>query len=146
MSILWLVGFAGFLLLEASTVTVVSVWFAVGSLAAMVAAMLSAPLWLQVVLFLVVSAGCLLLLRPVTRKYLKPNLCATNTDAVLGTVGVVTEDIDNIRACGQVKMGAMFWSARSSTGEPIPAGTQVTADRVEGVKLFVTPVPVAAMK
>ena len=146
MSILWLVLFVGFLIVEASTVAVVSVWFALGALAAMVASLLSGQLWLQILLFVVVSAGFLMLLRPITRKILTPRIQKTNVDAVLGTVGVVTEEIDNIRACGQVKLGAMTWTARSTAGEAIPQGTQVVVDRVEGVKLYVTPVRVTANK
>lgn len=142
MSIVWLALFIAFLVMEASTVAVVSVWFALGALGAMAASLLSAPLWLQITLFVVVSAGFLLLLRPITKKVLTPRIQKTNVDAVLGTVGVVTEEIDNIRACGQVKLDAMTWTARSTTGDPIPQGTQVVADKVEGVKLYVTPVRV----
>ena len=62
----------------------------------------------------------------------------TNVDSVPGSTGYVTEDIDNLSAKGQVKLGSMYWSARSTTGNTIPAGTQVTVDKVEGVKVFVT--------
>lgn len=146
MSILWLVLFVGFLLVEASTVAVISIWFALGALAALVASLLSAQVWLQILLFAVASAGFLMLLRPIARKVLTPRIQKTNVDAVLGTVGVVTEDIENISACGQVKLGAMTWTARSTTGEAIPKGAQVVVDRVEGVKLYVTPVCVTANK
>lgn len=142
MSIVWLALFVGFLLLEAATVSVVSIWFAVGALAAMVASLLVAPVWLQILIFVVVSAVFLLLLRPVTRKVLTPRIQKTNVDAVVGTVGVVTEEIDNISACGQVKLGAMVWTARSTAGDSIAPGTQVCVDKVEGVKVYVTPVRV----
>ena len=139
LAILWLVLFIAFLVVEASTVTLVSVWFAVGALVSLVVSLFRGPIWLQVVLFFLVSGVLLLLLRPVLRKYFNPKLQKTNADAVVGTTGIVTEDIDNIRSKGQVKLGAMTWSARSSTGESIAAGTLVVADRIEGVKVFVTP-------
>ena len=139
MAILWLVLFIAFLAVEASTVTLVSVWFAVGALVSLVVSLFHGPIWLQIVLFFLVSGVLLLLLRPVLRKYFNPKLQKTNADAVVGTTGIVTEDIDNIRSVGQVKLGTMTWSARSSTGESIAAGTLVTADRIEGVKVFVTP-------
>ena len=138
--ILWFVLAVVFLMIEGGTVMLVSVWFAAGSLVAMLAALLSAPFWLQLILFLGVSAGLLALLRPMVRKYLKPKITATNVDAVVGAQGYVTETVDNLAATGQVKLGSMPWTARSTDGSPIEAGTLVRVDRVEGVKAFVTPV------
>ncbi len=143
--ITWLVLMLVFLVVEASCpLHLVSIWFAVGSLAAMLAAVLGAEIWLQVVLFVVVSAGLLAALWPVTRKFLNPKVTATNVDSVIGSRGLVTDAIDNLSASGQVKLGAMVWTARSSSGETIPVGTQVVVDRIEGVKVFVSPCPVAA--
>lgn len=143
-AIVWLVLLVVFIVAEASTVTLVSIWFAAGALVAMLAALLDVQLWLQIVLFVVVSALALLSLRPLLRKYFTPRLTRTNVDAVIGTVGTVTADIDNIASQGTIKLGAMEWTARSSSGERIPAGTIVKVDRIEGVKAFVTPVAVAA--
>ena len=139
-AILWFVLAVVFLMIEGGTVMLVSIWFAAGSLVAMLAALLSAPFWLQLILFLGVSAGLLALLRPMVRKYLKPKITATNVDAVVGAQGYVTETVDNLAATGQVKLGSMPWTARSTDGSPIEAGTLVRVDRVEGVKAFVTPV------
>ena len=97
---------------------------------------------MQIVIFFVVSIALLAALRPLARKYFTPKLTATNVDGVIGSVGIVTADIDNIAAQGQVKLASMEWTARSSSGDPIPAGTQVRVDRIEGVKAFVSPVQV----
>lgn len=134
----WLGLLVFFVVVEFSTVGMVSLWFAFGSLAAMIAAMLGGQIWLQAVLFFVVSAVLLFSLRPLTKKYFTPKLVKTNVDAVVGKVGVVTARIDNIAACGTVKLGAMEWSARSTDGSCIEAGTQIRVDRIEGVKVFVT--------
>ena len=139
-AILWFVLAVVFLMIEGGTVMLVSVWFAAGSLVAMLAALLSAPFWLQLILFLGVSAGLLALLRPMVRKYLKPKITATNVDAVVGAQGYVTETVDNIAATGQVKLGGMYWTARSETGKPIEAGKLIKVDHIEGVKVFVSPV------
>lgn len=139
-SIFWLVILVMFLLVEANTVALVSVWFAAGALAALIASLLSAQLWLQAVLFLAVAAACLACLRPLVRKFLKPNLVRTNVDSIIGSQGYVTGDIDNLSAVGTVKLGAMEWTARSTCGEKIAAGTLVKVDKIEGVKAFVTPV------
>ena len=143
-AIMWLALLVVFLLVEAATVGMVSAWFAVGALAAMVTALLQGPVWLQTVLFVVVSAGLLLTLRPLVRKYLAPNLTATNVDSVVGSTGIVTAAIDNVSAAGQVKLGAMEWTARSTSGQPIPVGTRVKVDKIEGVKAYVTPAEIPA--
>lgn len=140
-TIFWLIAMVVFLVVEASTVTMVSLWFALGSLAALIVS-LFAKTWLQVTVFLVVSTAALAALRPLARKYFKPRLTRTNVDAIAGSQGYVTVPIDNVSATGQVKLGAMYWTARSATGEPIPEGTLVRVDRIEGVKAFVTPVKV----
>ena len=139
---LWLALLVLFIVAEAATVSVVSTWFAVGSVIALVAALFGAKLWLQIALFVIVSAACLALLRPLVKKHVNPRLVRTNVDALAGKTCLVTAEIDNVTACGQVRIGDVDWTARSSTGEKIPVGTQVRVDRVEGVKAYVTPVMV----
>jgi len=129
-----------FIFAEANTVSLVSAWFAVGAVAATIAAVLGAAWWLQLVIFFGVAAVTLASLRPILKKYIKPKIVPTNVDAIVGTTGYVTADIDNLSAQGQVKLGGMEWTARSSDGSPIAAGTLVQVDRVEGVKAFVTKV------
>ena len=141
-AITWLILLLLFVFFEASTVSVVSLWFAAGALAAMVASLLEAQLWLQVVIFVTVSVVLLCALRPFVKKWFTPKLTPTNIDSVIGSQGMVTGDIDNALAQGQVKLGAMEWTARSTTGAPIPKGTQIKVDRIEGVKVFVSPAQV----
>lgn len=141
-AIVWFILLVVFLLVEANTVTLVSGWFAAGAIAAMIASLLGAPFWLQGVLFLVVAIGLLLALRPLLRKHIKPKLVKTNVDSVIGSTGIVTARVDNIHAAGQVKLGAMEWTARSSSGDILEEGTLVRVDKIEGVKAFVTAVEV----
>ena len=139
-AIIWLVLMVVFLVAEASTVTLVSLWFAAGSLAAMIISLLGGAVWLQTVSFLAVSVVLLTALRPLVRKFITPRLPATNVDSVIGSTGLVTAPIDNVSASGQVKLGAMVWTARSSSGAVISEGTLVKVDKIEGVKVFVSPV------
>ena len=142
-AIVWLGLLVLFLIVEAvCAIHLVSLWFAAGALAALLVWMLHGPLWLQIAVFLAVSCALLLSLWPLTKKYLNPKLTATNIDSVVGSTGLVTADIDNITAAGQVKLGAMEWTARSTSGAPIPSGTKIRVDRIEGVKVFVSPVEV----
>ncbi len=136
---IWLGLLVAFLIAEAAcSLHLVSIWFGVGSLAALIAAALGADLWLQVTLFVVVSGGLLAALWPLAKKVMKPRITSTNVDAIIGSQGVVLKTIDNEEAVGQVKLGAMEWTARSAQGDVIPEGTHVRVDRIEGVKVFVT--------
>ena len=140
---IWLALMVIFIIVEAvCAIHLVSIWFAAGSLVAAVVSLLHGPVWLQILLFVVVSGGLLALLWPFTKKYLKPTLTKTNVDSIIGSEGYVTADIDNLTASGQVKLNGMEWTARSANGKPIPTGTLVKVDHIEGVKAFVFPVTV----
>ena len=143
-TILWLGLMVLFLVIEAATVTMVSLWFAGGALAALAISAMDGSFLLQIIAFALVSTALLALLRPMARKHFTPKLTKTNVDSVIGTVGFVTSDIDNVAATGTVKLGAMEWTARSATGEKISTGTLVKVEKIEGVKAFVTPVDVPA--
>lgn len=140
-TILWVVLMVVFLVVEAACpIHLVSIWFAVGSLVAAIAAALGGQLWLQILLFLVVSCGLLAALWPFVKKVLNPKRIATNIDAMIGAEGYVTDTVDNLNAMGKVKLNGMEWTARSADGTKIPAGTLVKVDRIEGVKAIVSPV------
>ena len=142
-AIVWLAMMIGFVIVEAACpFHLVSVWFAIGSLAAMIAALLYAPIWLQITLFLVISIALLISMLPLVRKFVIPRQEKTNVEAVIGTRGYVTEVVDNLAATGQVRLGGMYWTARSSSDRSIPVGTLVQVERIEGVKAFVSPVEV----
>ncbi len=144
-AIIWMSLLVLFLIIEAACpFHLVSIWFAVGSLSALLVYFLHGPLWLQILLFVLVSTALLVGLWPLTKKFLNPQLTSTNIDAVIGTIGLVTAPIDNIEAHGQVKLNGMEWTARSTSGEPIAEHTRVRVDRIEGVKVFVSPVEVTA--
>ena len=138
-TVVWLALMIIFLIVESVTVVMVSLWFAAGSLAAMAASLLGASVPFQIALFLIVSAVLLASLRGIVKKHFTPKLERTNIDSIIGSLGYVCTDIDNVSATGTVKLGAMEWTARSSSGMPLPKGTLVKVDKIEGVKVFVTP-------
>ena len=143
-TLFWLAVLAICLIVEAATVTLASIWFAAGALAAMLTAQLQGGIAVQAAVFFAVSILCLVLLRPFARNMLKPKIVKTNADALIGSTGVVLTEIDNALAQGQVKLEAMEWTARSTSGVVIPAGAKIRVDRIEGVKVFVSPVEVSA--
>ncbi len=138
MTVIWLIAAVVFALVEAATIQLVSIWFAVGSVAGMIAAALNSPIWLQLGLFCGVSLLVLAVTRPLAKKYLTPRKTATNADRVIGMTGLVTQAIDPLHRTGQVSVGGSIWTAQTD-GPPIPEGKQVTVLRIEGVKLFVAP-------
>lgn len=141
MSIVWVVLMVVFLVVEAATAGLTCIWFAIGSLAALIAALFDAQLWLQIVWFLVVSFVTLYFTRPLVKKYVNSRSQPTNADMVIGKEALVTEDIDNVEATGAVSVGGKVWTARSADGGRIKSGAVVSVLRIEGVKLIVEPVP-----
>ena len=139
-AIFWLIAMVIFAATELMTVSLVSIWFAVGALGAIIVALLGGGLILQVTVFLALAIVLLLCLRSLARSHLAPRVTKTNVDAVVGATGIVTTPVNNIAALGQVQVGGIEWSARSTDNSHIPAGTTVKVDRVEGVKVFVSPV------
>ena len=136
--IIWLVLLIAFAGVEGVTAGLISIWFCMGSLVALIAAWMGASLAVQIGLFVIVSVVAMALVRPLARKCLQPKIEKTNADRILQTEGVVTERIDNLRAAGQIKVGGSVWTARSKTGEEIPEGTLVLVEKIEGVKAIVT--------
>ncbi len=136
----WAAAFVLFLIAEAATVGLVSIWFALGSLAALLAAALEAPLWFQFILFICASGLILLGLRPFAQKFINTRKLPTNADRVIGMICPVTEAIDNILATGAVVVDGKTWTARSFDGSNLPVGTLVRPMSIQGVKLIVEPV------
>lgn len=135
--VMWLIILVVLALAEAATINLVSIWFAAGALVALLVSLFCQNFWIQLVLFILVSALCLALVRPLAQKKFTPHLRPTNLDLLLGQDAVVTEDIDNLASTGQVKVGGQIWTARNEVEEPIPAGTIVQVLRIEGVKIIV---------
>ena len=134
---IWIAAIIVFGVVEAATAGLTSIWFVLGSVAALIAAVCGGPLWLQLVLFFTVSVAALAVTRPLVTKLMKKDIKPTNADRVLGGVARVTERIDNDVPTGAVYIDGKTWSARSSSGESIEPDTMVRVVRMEGVKLYV---------
>ena len=139
MALIWLIAMIVLLIVEAVVPGLVSIWFALGALAALIAAILHAPMWLQLVWFFVVSIAALVLTRPLAKKYVNSRVKPTNADMILGKECIVTEEIDNIRGTGAVTVGGKVWTARmENDGETAAVGEVLKTLRIEGVKLIVS--------
>ncbi|MFI3313308.1 MAG: NfeD family protein [Eubacteriales bacterium] len=144
-AIFWLVLTVCMGVLEAATVNLASIWFVGGGLVAFIMALFGAPLVAQIIVFLAVSVALLLLFRKTLWEATKKNTTPTNADRFIGKTAMVTASIDNIQGTGTVKIGGMEWTARTKDGAPIEVGTQVVIHTIEGVTMYVTPAPVAAV-
>ena len=135
---IWIAVLALSLIVEAFTDQLISIWFAPGAIVATIMDFFKAPLYLQVLVFLVISILGIAVLRRLITKYLKPNASArTNIDAIIGEKCVVTERIDNFAGCGQVKVHGQIWSARGvNEDDTFEVGEVLSVVAIEGVKLI----------
>lgn len=136
--IFWIIAAVVFGVIEGATVALITVWFAIGAVAAAVAAQLGASVPVQVSVFVVASAILLCVTRPVLKKISVSKPQRTNADRLIGCEALVISPIDGINGAGQVKIAGQVWSAVSENNRPIAEGEMVTVLRISGVKLVVT--------
>jgi membrane protein implicated in regulation of membrane protease activity len=140
MPVVWLVAVIALLIIEGLAPGLVSIWFALGALAALISALLGAPLWLQALWFVLVSVASLCLTRPLAKKYINAKVVPTNADMLVGKECIVKETVDNIAGTGAVAVDGKTWSARmADETERAAVGEVVSVLRIEGVKLIVAP-------
>lgn len=137
MMIFWIVLLVVLIIVEAVTAQLVTIWFAAGAAAALIAELCGLQQWLQWVIFIAVSAVALIATRPLVRKVTNKTVQPTNADRCIGQTAVVTEDIDNVEGKGQVHVNGVTWTARSSDGSVFRKDERVTVEKIEGVKLIV---------
>ena len=137
MTLFWTIFLIAMIIVEAATAQFVSIWFAGGALGGLIASMFDLNIWLQIAVFIVVTALLLIFTKPFTDKLHKSTNEKTNADALIGKSAIVTDTISNIEAVGTVKIGGMTWSARSEDDSIIEKGKVVTIKKIDGVKLIV---------
>lgn len=140
-AIFWLAMIVVAVVVEAMTNQLVSIWFVLGGIAALIANLCGAPLYVQWILFVLVSAIALVCTRPLVRKLTRFCRQDTNAGRCVGQIAVVTQEINNTAAAGQAKVLGSIWTARSARGTVIPAGTEVVVRAIEGVKIIVEELP-----
>ncbi|MCI5508961.1 MAG: NfeD family protein [Eubacterium sp.] len=137
-AIVWLAVAIVLLVVEIITLGLTTIWFAGGALVACVAAALQADFLVQMILFLVVSVVMLFFTRPVAMRYMNKNRTKTNSESLVGKEAVVLQEINNLKAAGQVQVNGIEWTARAEDMEDvIEKGAIVCIKKIEGVKLIV---------
>ena len=137
-AIIWLVIAVAFAIVEITTMGLVSIWFAIGAVAAMIVALAGGGTIAQLVVFIIVSGIVLAIARPLAAKYVNSRAVKTNIDALIGRKLVAKTDIDNVKGTGKVDMDGTTWLAQSSNDNiVIEKGEEVTVVKVTGAKLIV---------
>ena len=134
---LWIGAIIAFVIIEAVTYQLVSVWFAVGSIGGMITYMLGFNFSAQMTVFLILSVITLLCLRPLSMKLLKPKGFKSNADSLVGKEVLITKEVSNVNASGEGKINGMTWVVRSEDDSELPEGSVAVVKKIEGVKLIV---------
>jgi membrane protein implicated in regulation of membrane protease activity len=134
-SLIWLVLLVLFAVLEAATVSLVSIWFAAGAAAALLVSALTPSRFMQCTIFLLVSVAALAATRPLARKYHVNRRVPTNADRNVGRTATVVVPIEP-HVPGRVRLDGVDWAAHADTA--LPAGTLCTVLSVDGTSLYVT--------
>jgi membrane protein implicated in regulation of membrane protease activity len=136
LSIIWAILIVFFTVVEAFTLGLTSIWFAVGALVALIASAIGLGFAVQFIAFVVVAVVLLIYTRPIARKFLKVGQNKTNVDALIGKTGFVTKAIVS-REVGQVKLNGQIWTAKGLGHEAFDLDEEVEVVAIEGVKLIV---------
>lgn len=135
---IWLVLTIILIIFEVCTTGLTSIWFAAGGVVAFILSLLKAPIWAQIIAFVVVSVLLLIFTRPLVQKVLKVGENKTNLDSLIGKSAKVITEIDNNKGTGNAVVNGQEWTARSADdSEIIPEGTIVEVVNITGVKLIV---------
>jgi len=135
--VLWLIIVVVLGIIEAASFNLITIWFALGAVVAMICSYFDIPFIYQVVIFIISSALLLYFTKPIVKNYLNVRREKTNADRISGEKGIVVEKIDPVNGTGQVKIGGQIWTARSVNNEVIELNELVNIEEISGVKVFV---------
>ena len=137
-TIFWLILFVILLVIEILTMGLTTIWFAGGALVAFILAFVGFGLPVQIIVFLLVSIGLLVLTRPIAMKFFNQERQKTNAERLIGQKAIVLERIDTLHGTGRAEVNGMEWSAKTDdSDETIDAGEVVVIEGIQGVKLIV---------
>lgn len=136
--IIWLIALIVFVIAEALTYQLVTIWFAFGALGALLCALSPSNIYVQTGVFFAISAVLLFILRPISIRHFKKKSIKTNAESIIGKSIILTEEVDNEKGTGKAKISGIDWMVRSSDDAVIPKGSKVKVEKIDGVKLIVS--------
>ena len=123
-------------LVEACTMTLTTLWFAIAALVMVFASMLPLPLAVQLLLFALMSVALLLFTRPFALKFLRLRRTATNSDALVGKRCTLAKAVPD-GGKGSVRINGVVWAAASEDGSSIEEGKECIIKEIQGNTLIV---------
>lgn len=136
MNVIWIVAAVLFAVAELLTFQFISIWFAVGALAAWGAALLGAGVTVQIIVFVLGSVLLFVLSKPIVKK-LEGEKFSTNSDRLVGKTVIISQQVDNVKEQGRARISGVEWSVRSQDGSIINEGERAIVKEIQGVKLIV---------
>ncbi len=137
--IIWGVVFAAMVIAELLSLQLVSIWFAAGAAAAFIAALIGVDMWIQLIVFVLISLVLLFFTRPLLRKFRIENGEPTDININIGKTAVVIEEINNIGGKGRARLDGVDWKAVSLDNQAVPQGEIVKVCEIKGTRLYVLP-------
>lgn len=135
--VFWIVLLIILVGIEFATQDLVSIWFIIGSIGAIICAAFTLPFLVQFFVFLGISIILLFATRPLTKKFMKREIVRTNFDRLVGMTAIVTKDIKKDEL-GEVKVEGLYWRAYSPVGDEFKEGERVYINAINGTKLVVS--------
>lgn len=126
------------IVIECLTSGLTTIWFAAGSFLMIFAAIIKCPLWLQIVLFAVISMLLLIFARPILKKKLSSKKIRMNSDAIIGEKAVVTQAVSEMQK-GAIKINGLEWTAATEENQTFNAGDICTVKEIKGATAFIVP-------
>jgi membrane protein implicated in regulation of membrane protease activity len=145
MIILWIVLIAVTIVIELATADLVTIWFTVGAIGALIAAVFQASELAQFIVFIVVSVILLFATRPLTKRMMEKGAVRTNADRVIGMIGIVTKVVAP-NEVGEVKVENDLWRAINYQNQSFIVGEKVSVDAISGTKLVISKIEPSTIK
>ncbi len=143
---IWLIAAGVFIIGEIITVGFLLFWLSIASLIAMVVSFFTSNVIIQMTVFVISSGLLIFATKPLVKKLAKKDSVSTNVYSIIGKTAIVIEDIDWASGTGQIKCEGEVWSAKTDEQVDIPTGSEVEIVSIEGVKAYVKPLKIVAVK
>lgn len=137
MTIVWIVFIVATVIIELETTDLVTVWFTLGAVGALIAAICGAELWLQIVLFVGIGILALICTRPLAKRMQQKEIIRTNSDKIVGEYGIVTKKIVP-NEIGEIKIESRYWRAISKSNDTFEVDEKVLIEAITGSKVIVS--------
>ncbi|MFA6889885.1 MAG: NfeD family protein [Bacilli bacterium] len=143
MIILWSVLITATIIIELSTADLVTIWFSIGAIGALIATIFKASELAQFIVFVAVSVVLLLATRPLTKRMMEKGMVRTNADRVIGMTGIITKEVSP-NEIGELKVENVLWRAINYQNQTFIVGEKVSIDAISGTKLVISKVEASA--